>query len=508
MPAHYCESVYSTSRTISFRPCKLQPQLGNQRVFVVCFTYFCLHLETDIHSNIAAVEAQHSDQGLLPTGGEKLILALPRYQMTGGGMPLILYRLPMQVFNGDVTGSGLLSRGWVFQEIMLSPANLFCTKDQLWWSCERASHSETLPAHPPNLNIQQPVNQVSSFFTDGIRETRHWLQAREGATKPVKSWTEVLRMYSRSSVTFKDDRMVALKGISELFRHIHSENLGETDYHSGLWSVDVLQQLLWSKSGHVGEAYTAPPQVIPSARPIPTWSALRDPKEVSFLVLGPGPTCEDWIMLPNRFVSMSTACLDRFGRAAELTSCQIHLQGILISIDFPEVPEPGGQNWRECVAYPRGHEDVPMTIVWDNYQEQRLAGASLSAVQPLTRYRALPMGVRVPDKNFDISGLLLRSVTDKEDPKRRSGACLWMRCAFFHRTYIWDEVYWERDRCGRAASAAIDPTRVHEIELAFQLNQRYGLRWEFENAAEDTTGKGSWQQVSLHDADLEDLYIV
>lgn len=372
----------------------------------------------------------------------------------------------------------------------------------MWWSCSQTTFSGTFPIHPAKFKL---FGHELPFGADRIRDTRNFLFAREDANKTVQSWTEILTTYARTSVTFRDDCMVALQGIPALFRHHHPEALEEAEYHSGLWSVEVLQQLLWYKLRNIEGTRAPSSATASSARPIPTWSPLREPKDILYKLLGPSePYKESWDILPNKFVGMSTTRLDNFGRAVDLEGCQMHLQCVLVSISFPDVPEPDGSNWREGMAWPTGHEDVPVMIIWDDDGEQALAKETLAEAFPQTKYRALSIAVRVHRLRFDVSGLLIRSITESEDLRGEKSSPLWMRCGLFHRTSIPDEAYRNGEICWNERHEPLGLGRVDQVETAFQLYQRYGLEW----VPEDEEGGRRWHQVSLHDAELEDVYIV
>lgn len=155
---------------------------------------YALHIRTNhkSYSNIAAVGAQHSDCGLFPDQSQRLLLAVSQKDLANSREPILLFRNPHQAFKDEVVDSNLLSRGWVYQEILLAPANLYCTYAQMWWSCAHASRSETFPIYD---NRQQR-------FIDKIQEKKHAMMGRIGRSEPTKSWMSVLHGYTPTTLTF------------------------------------------------------------------------------------------------------------------------------------------------------------------------------------------------------------------------------------------------------------------------------------------------------------------
>lgn len=198
----------------------------------------------------------------------------------------------------------------------------------MWWSCAHASRSDTFP-------IQ---DDRQKRFIDKVQEKKTAMMGRIERTEPTKGWMSVLHGYTPTTLTFDDDRLVALNGLSSFFRSLYPNQLKNAEYHSGLWSTDIMKQLPWQR---LPEEHDPPARVPSSEYLIPSWSPLKDIGRRSNtptyrLYLNPNPMFLDISMLPNRFVSMDTSSLDQFGRATSWKGCQMHLKGVLVHINLIE----------------------------------------------------------------------------------------------------------------------------------------------------------------------------
>lgn len=270
-------------------------------------------------------------------------------------------RLPLEYRHGfendfktGILDSELLSRGWVYQEVLLTPANLFCTKQQLWWSCSDVTCSENWPEYmPQNPNVLE-IGEQHWAYKDDIRERKLLITD----TKNDLSWWywgRVLTEYGRTKVTKPDDRVVALTGIFSVLRSLAPE-LKNSVYHSGVWlGSHILEQLLWGLDPHC----RAPLGRVDTARyPIPSWSPLSCKTPYYEDVLGlPGLP-----LPPPGDVSIKNEGLDALGRATSLEGCAMHLRGILVPIQINNHDFQRGTS----SAYPYSRDDMKADLQWDN----------------------------------------------------------------------------------------------------------------------------------------------
>lgn len=396
---------------------------------------------------------------------------------------------PIHEFKSRIEDSPLLSRGWVYQEIILAPANLFCTDTQMWWSCSHATTSEALP-----LGATQDARSGIEAH-DAIQDSKQAIIAPGDTSDVVGSWIVLLRSYVITSLTFGDDRLVALMGLVKRFRTLYPNELGSASYHSGLWSTDVLWQLSWfpivrnpGLSSQISTKYH-----------IPSWSPLGSTR--GFTNIEPSRAS----FLPVRFVGWTglerfedtSPNLDNFGRASHRKDCQLYLQGVLISLRFGITKMT--KESTQIEMHPTGLEgrDTSVQLTWDCVEDKEF-----SVSHPNTDYRALMLSSSAGalDLAYYLHGILLRPYKDDNNflAPDRIRHRVWVRCGFLRGHMNWD------------GSVEIAEKRVQAWEEAYQITQRYGLQWKVDNSGSVNRYQWRWKRVSTTGPlpKLDDIYIV
>jgi hypothetical protein len=159
----------------------------------------------------------------------------------------------------------LLTRAWVYQERLLAPRNLYFGRNELVWECDHHQLSEVFPVKMPDFEDGDATRRLNSWFSQ--EKTQNWnYQSSPEERKSLKleeiykRWASVVNKYSRGSLTFPTDKLVALSGIAEKFRSL----LNTDTYLAGLWRGDLRNQLLW----HVAPGSKA----LPRSYIAPSWS--------------------------------------------------------------------------------------------------------------------------------------------------------------------------------------------------------------------------------------------
>lgn len=163
-----------------------------------------------------------------------------------------------------VEESDLLTRGWVFQEWLLSRRILYFTPRGLFFECqtdrpynERGESSQIWSKDDLPTHGQQQVKVAFLFQTGSIS----------------KVWDMIIKAYSALSLTKpEEDRIIALAGIAKEFREAMTTGLlGKglntpyaLAYSSGLWLQDIHHGLLWER-----KTSECMPRRLPG---FPTWS--------------------------------------------------------------------------------------------------------------------------------------------------------------------------------------------------------------------------------------------
>jgi hypothetical protein len=150
-------------------------------------------------------------------------------------------------------------RAWCFQETLLAPRSLYFCRDQLFWQCRHITANETfwhgIHAESPSLR-----SQVLAL-----------LHQKSSTTSMASTWGKLVFRYTKGTVTFWKDRLVAISGIARIFceqnqLHNHTNSQGQ-HYLAGLWWADIELQLLWYRVGGPKEARARPAETF-----APSWS--------------------------------------------------------------------------------------------------------------------------------------------------------------------------------------------------------------------------------------------
>lgn len=409
--------------------------------------------------NIAALGSKNSDGTLFPEEKKFFVPVVrdyfrPRGQceiLTGSRLVGILPDSDAE-FEKEVLSSELFSRGWVYQEVILAPANLFCTTQQMWWLCHTGrscqNHSTTNRMEASNLAFEWKQAPFSSG--------RKAIANSSGARGSLRLWGELLRLYINTSVTFEDDRLAAIAGLSKVFQSAFPKCVVQDCYNSGFWSTNVVFQLSWHTTSSNVARNRYPAHLIPS------WSPVSCKSEITY------PDYHEGHQLPIKW-DMNTSGLDSFGRAKSIQQCILHMRGVPIEMTLglaQDDEELGYEVW------PSSHPNSRFEILWDNQAEIDLADeASLNHW-----LRALILVAAKLHEDLNLEGILLRPFRDNDF----TAPDKWVRCGYLKKRMPIDE--------------------LEEISKAFQLN-RYGIVW-FKDKY------GSPQRTSRGRPNLEDIYLL
>jgi hypothetical protein len=113
------------------------------------------------------------------------------------------------------------SRGWCFQEEILSRRFVASSRQEMQWSCRATS-----------------CCQCGLLDHDG--NTGALCQAPSIQNDPFGFWAEMLQFYTQRSLTFPKDRLPAISGLARAVQRSTS-----ADYVAGIWLQDLKRNLNW-----------------------------------------------------------------------------------------------------------------------------------------------------------------------------------------------------------------------------------------------------------------------
>lgn len=162
----------------------------------------------------------------------------------------------------DRTVSGHFNtRGWIFQEMLLSPRILHFTAHCLYFDCRSGTVSEL-----DFIDESRTERSVKSYLKDTLLDpTRLSPQVR------IETWWDVLETYTMRTLTNEQDRLPAISGIANRIAMATKDR-----YVAGLWQDDLVEGLQWVVATEEDYGSSTPWTRISSRRPqsfiSPSWS--------------------------------------------------------------------------------------------------------------------------------------------------------------------------------------------------------------------------------------------
>ncbi|KAG4295200.1 hypothetical protein FPRO06_01784 [Fusarium proliferatum] len=156
------------------------------------------------------------------------------------------------------TEGSLNKRGWVFQERTLAPRIVHFTENQVFWECYSLEASEVLPHGPPH--------QSSTHFDKSVGI----ISTSSNILQVKLRWYELVEKYSQTSLSFPDDRLLAISALAKRF--CSTMCLRPPDYLAGMWKDDLPQSLLWFQDSLPGRSGPEPTSIEREMRNAPSWS--------------------------------------------------------------------------------------------------------------------------------------------------------------------------------------------------------------------------------------------
>ncbi|KAI1077834.1 heterokaryon incompatibility protein-domain-containing protein [Whalleya microplaca] len=141
-------------------------------------------------------------------------------------------------------------RAWVFQERLLSPRVLNFGNGGMAWECwEKVilEHNQSLPSKFESCQGSKSLEK----FRD-IKTLSRWLETlgeeiiefpeREAGLlqQAYRRWQDVIEIYSRTFLTYRKDKLIALSGLAGRVRWATKD-----EYLAGLWQGNLVNDLLW-----------------------------------------------------------------------------------------------------------------------------------------------------------------------------------------------------------------------------------------------------------------------
>lgn len=205
--------------------------------------------------NIAATKAQDSSEGCFDRRDIRLVTPC-KVTIDWPGKPQET-RLCMadDIWMTQIDHSPLSSRGWVFQEIMLSPRVLHYAKGQVFWECSELRACE---GHPGTPDMILDEGKKVNVDTSAMPQHERIFKFIPPSYERYYIWNNAIDQYSRRNLTYPHkDMFIAISGIAK-------QLIPEKEYLAGLWNAPetLIEQLLWhtrqKSSAKLSPFYRAP----------------------------------------------------------------------------------------------------------------------------------------------------------------------------------------------------------------------------------------------------------
>lgn len=162
-------------------------------------------------------------------------------------------------------GKPLNSRGWVFQERALSPRIVHFAKDKVFWECWSLKASEVFPGGLPDKAMAS--EGVLDFGFDkniGIDPAIFDVQTIKAR------WVQLVEVYSATSLSFAEDRLLALSALAKRF--CSAMRMDPSEYLAGMWRDELPQSLIWIQEQIPGRSGPTATGLDLQMRYAPSWS--------------------------------------------------------------------------------------------------------------------------------------------------------------------------------------------------------------------------------------------
>lgn len=134
----------------------------------------------------------------------------------------------------------LYSRGWVFQELHLSPRAILFNSQELIWVCNQDVQCECGVTTKSSFGTKYIFAQVPKVPTYRLAMPGDMLY-KHG----MHDWARLIFTYSQLNLTFEKDRLPALSGMAKAFQTTSSTEMKDDVYLAGIWKSMLPEALMW-----------------------------------------------------------------------------------------------------------------------------------------------------------------------------------------------------------------------------------------------------------------------
>ncbi|KAJ9139155.1 HET-domain-containing protein [Pleurostoma richardsiae] len=296
-----------------------------------------------------------------------------------------------------VRGSVWNTRGWTYQERLLSTRCLFFLGDTVYFQCPMTTWGEDYHAEHPRMATCAPMQTYNLSLswqpTEVQRSAQYRLHTHQ--TPYFKEYCRLVEEYTSRSMTFASDR---IRGIASLFATLRS--VFGCSFLYGLQEQMFLESLLWQPAARLRRVPNDPKK----NRPLfPSWSWAGWIGTVEYL-----PASDFNGLEPLR---------EHWRRSQPIPAAQLRIQdlarGILQTPRVPEYERPMllAKMWSEVETARDG-------IIYVEEGKTDIFHSTPPRVKPIYMFQEDPYGIRVKSKIAKFC-LSIQDRTDRPEPAGR-----------------------------------------------------------------------------------------
>ncbi|KAF4962423.1 hypothetical protein FSARC_9495 [Fusarium sarcochroum] len=176
--------------------------------------------------------------------GRERIMSIERRNMIGHDITFLIQtgRQIPTIDARDLPGTKqpLYRRGWVFQELHLSPRAVLFNSQELIWVCNNKACCEcdrTTEDDYATKYIFSKVPKVADYRS-AMGTDLLWKHG-------MFNWAFLICAFSHLELTFEKDRLPALSGMAKAFQSSSSTEMKDDVYLAGLWKSMLPEALMW-----------------------------------------------------------------------------------------------------------------------------------------------------------------------------------------------------------------------------------------------------------------------
>lgn len=186
----------------------------------------------DVYKNsvctIAASAASNGDAGCFLQRDIKLIKPCKIRNVSLRGVEEY-YCLDRDIWGSEIEDAPLNYRGWVLQELLLSPRTLHFGRNQVFYTCRKLEACETFPGGLPRAILIGIVKDISDELLAPVHSY----------DRATFAWEQIVEHYSQRKLTKGEDKLVAVSGLAKEMRLILDD-----EYLAGIWRKNLPWGLL------------------------------------------------------------------------------------------------------------------------------------------------------------------------------------------------------------------------------------------------------------------------